>query len=293
MEFLVRFWGTRGSIPTPGHATKRFGGNTSCVELLIDGVLMICDGGSGLRELGLRLTEQKGAPVEAHMFFSHMHWDHIQGFPFFIPAYSEKSRLHVYEVAKDRKHIKEMLHGQMSSDYFPVRFSDLGAQILSGNLEQGTTRIDGVTVKSFEQHHPGRSYAYSFEKGGKKFVYATDNELDLTLLNREASLADPAIPRIIPSAFIDFIANADLLVADGQYTDDEYPAKAGWGHARANTVVDAAALANVKQCAIYHHDPMHSDSVVDAIITRAQRRAQALGSAVTVFGAREGMTLKL
>ena len=293
MEFLVRFWGTRGSIPTPGHATKRFGGNTSCVELLIDGVLMICDGGSGLRELGLRLTEQKGAPVEAHMFFSHMHWDHIQGFPFFIPAYSEKSRLHVYEVAKDRKSIKEMLHGQMSSDYFPVRFSDLGAQILSGNLEHGTTRIDGVTVRSFEQHHPGRSYAYSFEKGGKKFVYATDNELDLTLLNRDASLADPALPRIIPRAFIDFIHNADLLVADGQYTDDEYPAKSGWGHARANTVVDAAVAANVKQCAIYHHDPMHSDSVVDAIITRAQRRAQALGSAVTVFGAREGMTLKL
>jgi phosphoribosyl 1,2-cyclic phosphodiesterase len=293
MEFLVRFWGTRGSIPTPGHATKRFGGNTSCVELLIDGVLMICDGGSGLRELGLRLTEHKGAPVEAHMFFSHMHWDHIQGFPFFIPAYSEKSRLHVYEVAKDRKHIKEMLHGQMSSDYFPVRFSDLGAQILSGNLEHGTTRIDGVTVRSFEQNHPGRSYAYSFEKNGKKFVYATDNELDLTLLNREASLADPAIPRLVPSAFIDFIANADLLVADGQYTDEEYPTKSGWGHARANTVVDAAALANVKQCAIYHHDPMHSDSVVDAIITRAQKRAQALGSAVTVFGAREGMTLKL
>lgn len=293
MEFLVRFWGTRGSIPTPGHATKRFGGNTSCVELMIDGVLFICDGGSGLRELGLRLTQQKGAPVEAHMFFSHMHWDHIQGFPFFIPAYSEHSRLHVYEVAKGRQHIKEMLHGQMSSDYFPVRFSDLGAQIVSGNLEQGATRIDGVCVKSFEQHHPGRSYAYSFEKGGKKFVYATDNELDLTLENREASLLDPAIPRKVPDAFIEFISNADLLVADGQYTDEEYPQKSGWGHARANTVVDAAALANVKQCAIYHHDPMHSDSVVDSIITRAQKRAQASGASVTVFGAREGMTLKL
>lgn len=293
MEFLVRFWGTRGSIPTPGHATKRFGGNTSCVELLIDGVLMICDGGSGLRELGLRLTEQKGAPVEAHMFFSHMHWDHIQGFPFFVPAYSDKTRLHVYEVAKDRQHIKEMLHGQMSSDYFPVRFSDLGAQILSGNLTHGTAHIDGVTVKSFEQHHPGRSYAYAFEKGGKKFVYATDNEIDLTLANREASLLDPAIPRQVPEAFIEFISNADLLVADGQYTDEEYPQKSGWGHARANTVVDAAVAANVKQCAIYHHDPMHSDSLVDSIISQAQKRAKARGSTTTVFGAREGMTLKL
>lgn len=293
MEFLVRFWGTRGSIPTPGNATKRFGGNTSCVELSIDGVLIICDGGSGLRELGLGLSAQKGAPVEAHMFFSHMHWDHIQGFPFFIPAYSEKSRLHVYEVARGRQHIKEMLHGQMSSDYFPVRFSDLGAQILSGNLELGTTTFDGVTVRSFEQHHPGRSYAYSFEKGGKKFVYATDNELDLTLKNRDASFANLQLPRQLPDGFLDFIRDADLLVADGQYTDEEYPAKSGWGHARANTVVDAAIAAGVKQCAIYHHDPMHSDSVVDAIILGAQQRALARGSQLTVFGAREGMTLKL
>ncbi len=293
MEFLVRFWGTRGSIPTPGHATKRFGGNTSCVALTIDGVLIICDGGSGLRELGLHLTEQQKGPIEAHMFFSHMHWDHIQGFPFFVPAYSKDSKLYVYEVSKGEQRIKEMLHGQMSSDYFPVQFSDLGAQILSGNLESGSTSIDGVTIKSFEQHHPGRSYAYSFEKGGKKFVYATDNELDLTLLNREESLSNRATLRRVPAAFIDFIRDADLLVADGQYTDDEYPAKIGWGHARANTVVDAAIAANVKQCAIYHHDPMHSDSGVDSIVIAAQRRAELAGSPVTVFGAREGMTLKL
>ena len=293
MEFLVRFWGTRGSIPTPGQGTKRFGGNTSCVELLIDDVLIICDGGSGLRELGLSLDSQKGAPVEAHMFFSHMHWDHIQGFPFFVPAYSQKSKLYVYEVAKGQRRIKEMLHGQMSSDYFPVQFSDLGAQILSGNLEPGATGIDGVTVRTFEQTHPGRSYAYSFEKGGKKFVYATDNELDLTLANREASLEAFHLPRQLPDAFVDFIRDADLLVADGQYTDEEYPAKVGWGHARANTVVDAAIAANVKQCAIYHHDPMHSDSAVDDIIRIGQQRVHARGASVTVFGAREGLALKL
>jgi phosphoribosyl 1,2-cyclic phosphodiesterase len=293
MEFLVRFWGTRGSIPTPGHATKRFGGNTSCVALTIDGVLMICDGGSGLRELGLSLVERNSAPVEAHMFFSHMHWDHIQGFPFFVPAYSSKNRLRVYEVAQGRRSIKEMLHGQMSSDYFPVQFSDLGAKIDSVALDAGSTRIEGVTVRCFEQHHPGISYAYSFEKGGKKFVYATDNELDLTLVNQQASLSDLSVPRKLPDAFIEFISDADLLIADGQYTDEEYPAKIGWGHARANTVVDAAVAANVKQCAIYHHDPMHSDSAVDSIILLGQQRAQHSGSKVTIFGAREGLALKL
>ncbi len=293
MDFLVRFWGTRGSIPTPGQATKRFGGNTSCVELSVDGVLMICDGGSGLRELGLSLSEQRGAPVEAHMFFSHMHWDHIQGFPFFVPAYSEQTKLHVYEVNKGQTRIKKMLHGQMSSDYFPVRFSDLGAQILSSNLEGGGTSVDGVTIRSFEQHHPGRSYAYSFEKGGRKFVYATDNEVDLTLKNRQESLEDNEIPREAPEGFLDFIRDADLLVADGQYTDEEYPAKLGWGHARANTLVDAAIAAGVKQLAIYHHDPMHSDLKVDSIIQAAQTRAEARGAAVTVFGAREGLALKL
>jgi ribonuclease BN (tRNA processing enzyme) len=261
MDFLVRFWGTRGSIPTPGHTTKRYGGNTSCV------------------------AQQSGAPIEAHMFFSHMHWDHIQGFPFFVPAYSEKNQLHVYDVGETNDRIKRLLHGQMESDYFPVKFDELGARIHSRRLLGQGTGVDGVEIGFFEQHHPGTSYAYSFQKGGRKVVYATDNEIDLTLANREQSLASPGAVRQIPAAFVEFVRGADLLIADGQYTEDEYPHKVGWGHARANTVVDLAIQGEVKQCA--------TDLVVDRLVAEANQRAADQRSEVTVFGAREGLSIKL
>lgn len=290
MACFVRFWGTRGSIPTPGHKTRKYGGNTSCVELRIDGSLFICDGGTGLRELGVELGSE---PIAAHMFFSHTHWDHIQGFPFFTPAYAKNNTLYVYDVDRHDPRIRRLLLGQMQSDYFPVSFGDLGARIESADLQGGRKAIDGTQVSCFEQTHPGRSFAYSFEKHGLKLVYATDNELDLKLRNADDVARDPTLLRQVDPEFVRFVAGADLLVADGQYTDAEYAGKVGWGHARAFTVVDLAVAAGVKQCAIFHHDPMHSDEAMDALIARCQARARAHGSPLVVFGAREGLALKL
>jgi phosphoribosyl 1,2-cyclic phosphodiesterase len=290
---FVRFWGTRGSIPTPGHGTRRYGGNTSCVEIRFDDTLFICDGGTGLRELGLALLARKSEGVEAHMFFSHMHWDHIQGFPFFVPAYAPKNHLHVYEVEQSDTRVQRLLHGQMRSEYFPVTFADLGATISAGFFEQRALTIDGVTVRCLEQNHPGKSYAYSFEKNGTKVVYATDSELDLTLRNREESLRDTAALRELPAELVKFVDGADLLIADAQYTDAEYPAKVGWGHARANTVVDLAVQADVRQCALFHHDPMQVDEAVDAKVSVGRERAARATRAPVLFGAREGLELKL
>jgi phosphoribosyl 1,2-cyclic phosphodiesterase len=292
MNTFVRFWGTRGSIPTPGHKTRKYGGNTSCVEVRMDDTLFICDGGTGLRELGLELAAGSDAVV-AHLFFSHTHWDHIQGFPFFVPAYSAGNTLYVYDVDGHDDRVRRTLLGQMQSDYFPVSFSDLGARIESAHLQGGAKTIDGVKVTFFEQEHPGRSFAYRFEKDGLSVVYATDSELDLTLQNRDESFHDPQLLRRVPDELVRFAMGADLLIADGQYTDEEYPAKAGWGHARAHTVVDFAVQARVKQCAIFHHDPMQSDEAVDAKVASCQARARALGSSVSIFGAREGVELKL
>ncbi len=292
MAAFVRFWGTRGSIPTPGHATRRFGGNTSCVELRIDETLLICDGGTGLRELGLDLLQREQGGIAAHMFFSHMHWDHIQGFPFFVPAYSSANRLHVYEVAPTENRVQRLLHGQMRSDYFPVTFTDLGASIQAGYFQDSLLHIDGVRVRCLEQVHPGKSHAYSFEKDGVKIVYATDSELDLSLSNRALAERDPDVLRELPLEIVRFVEGADLLIADAQYTDLEYPSKTGWGHARANTVVDLAVQAGVKQCALFHHDPMQTDAAVDAKVALAAARAARLGGSVRVFGAREGLELK-
>jgi phosphoribosyl 1,2-cyclic phosphodiesterase len=293
MAIFVRFWGTRGSIPTPGHKTRTYGGNTSCVELRIDDSLFICDGGTGLRELGVDLHARQQTGLEVHMFFSHTHWDHIQGFPFFLPAYVKQNSLIVYDVDENNDRVHRLLQGQMQSDYFPVNFSELGAKIRSAYLEPNETTIDGVRITTFEQAHPGKSYAYCFQKNGTKIVYATDNELDSTLLNRDESLRERRLLRAVPEAFLRFVADADLLIADGQYTDEEYPSKIGWGHARAKTAVDLAVQANVKQCAIFHHDPMHSDEAVEHIIQDCRERAAGLGSSVQIFGAREGLELKL
>jgi phosphoribosyl 1,2-cyclic phosphodiesterase len=293
MAVFVKFWGTRGSIPTPGHKTKRYGGNTSCVEIRVDDQLFICDGGTGLRELGLELGARGEDAVEAHMFFSHMHWDHIQGFPFFVPAYSSKNELNVYEVAPGDDRVQRLLHGQMRSDYFPVKFSDLGATIASRSFEGGVTDVGPVRVRCTEQTHPGQSFAYAFEIGGLKVVYATDNELDLNIQNRDAADRDPALLRRLPDEFVRFVADADLLISDGQYTEEEYPKKVGWGHARANTVVDLALQAGVKRCAIFHHDPLHADDFMERKIKIARERVEAAGKDLEIFGAREGLELKL
>jgi phosphoribosyl 1,2-cyclic phosphodiesterase len=216
-----------------------------------------------------------------------MHWDHIQGFPFFVPAYAEKNKLNVYEVTPGETRVQRLLHSQM------VSFSDLGATICAGHFTDGEIMVAGVRVRCLEQPHPGRSFAFSFEAGGKKLVYATDSELDVTIENADEARRDPRVLRRMPAEIVRFVAGADLLIADGQYTDAEYGSRVGWGHASASSVVDLAAQAGVKQCAVFHHDPMHSDEVVDAKIQGCRERALAHGSELVIFGAREGVELKL
>jgi len=288
---FVRFWGTRGSIPTPGHRTRVYGGNTSCVEVRVDDTLFVCDGGTGMRELGDSLLRRSNGPLQAHLLFSHTHWDHIQGFPFFLPAYKPSTTLHIYDVERDDDRIHRLLLGQMRSEYFPVTFSDLGSKIVSSDLHGGNKVIEGVTVSAFEQRHPGRSFAFSLAKAGRKIVYATDSELDLMVVNADEAERDPRAQRRLPEEAIRFMRDADLLVADGQYNDDDY--RKGWGHARANTVVDMAMQAGAKQLAIFHHDPTQSDADVERKVQVARDRARAAGSNLVIFAAREGLELKV
>ncbi len=293
MALFVKFWGTRGSIPTPGAGTAKYGGNTSCVEIRADDTLLVCDGGTGLRELGLDLVRRHGeAPITAHLFFSHAHWDHIQGFPFFLPAFQPPNTLYVYGSTPENRSMHSLLSGQMSSDYFPVRFSDLGARVLLGELSNDL-EVGGVRITFIRQWHPGSSLGFAFEYQGRKIVYATDNELDLALQNREEVEADLARPRLAPAEYVEFCRDADLLICDGQYLDDEYAQKRHFGHPRVGTVVDLAVQARAKQLAITHHEPMHTDREVDAKIALCQQRALRYPHAPMVFGAREGFELKI
>ncbi len=287
--FRVTFWGTRGSIPTPGPATRIYGGNTSCVEIRTSEMLFILDAGTGVRELGLRLEAEDIAPFEGHFIMSHAHWDHIQGFPFFQEIYNPSNRFIVYEVEGSELRHHRLLSGQMQSDYFPVAFSELGAQIAPVILDPRESVINTVVVRAFPLPHPGGCYAYSFEKDGCRVVYSTDCELDLDLPDLEKTILEPHLLREVSEDYLEFIADSDLLIVDSQYTDEEYPDRRGWGHTRATTAVDAAIRARVRQVALFHHDPMHSDEVVKRKVTTCRDRAAGFGSDLFVFGAREGL----
>lgn len=291
-DLFVRFWGVRGSIPTPGARTRRYGGNTSCVEVRADDELLVFDAGTGLRELGVHLLRKAQPKRTVHLFLSHPHWDHIQGFPFFGPAYVDSTTIYVYGPKGDEKNY-QLLSGQMANAYFPVRFSDLGAKIVSRSFAGTSVKAGAATVSAFGQQHPGGSMGYRVDFDGRSVVFATDSELDQLLLEPKKVNANPDAVRRLPAELIEAVRGADLLIADAQYTDEEYPHKVGWGHPRASTVVDLAGQAGVRQLALTHHDPMHSDREIDLIVMECQERAEALGFELEVFGAREGVTLKL
>lgn len=293
---LIKFWGTRGSIPTPGRQTEKYGGNTSCVEVRVAGHLLIFDCGSGLRDLGQSMFEEYGrSGIEAHILLSHTHWDHIQGFPFFTPAFSAGNTFYVYGSAAKRLGVSELMSGQMQPEYFPARIDDMGANLhFRGFLDR--VALGPLDVQIGELYHPGGCHGFALHAEGKKVVYATDNELNLGMEHvdpkrPERGYKDPALtlkPHILP-----FYEGADLLIADCQYTDEEYPLKVNWGHSSLSAVMEVAIRSQVKRLAIFHHDPLHSDRAVDELVLRAHRYLEARGSTIDCFGAREGMVLKV
>lgn len=285
MGMDVTFWGVRGSIPTPGDATRRFGGNTSCVEIRTESALMVCDAGSGIRPLGLDLAVRGRGPWEVHLFLTHAHWDHIQGFPFFHPAYSPENSIHVYGTGADDDRNYQLLSGQMQGGYFPVSFLSLRASIRPAYMPGGRVTIGNVEVEAFPLNHPGGCFGYVFQSGGRKVVYATDHVVSWD--------GSPGEPRPVPKACLDVARNADLLIADAQFTDGEYLAHPDWGHSSALTVTDWALQAGVGQLALFHHDPSHSDADMDRMVAECRERVRRLKGNLAVFAAAEGNSVVL
>jgi phosphoribosyl 1,2-cyclic phosphodiesterase len=292
MSMFVKFWGARGSIPTPASWTRVYGGNTSCVEIRADDTIIICDAGSGIRELGKDILGRTPRPNELHLLITHTHWDHIQGFPFFTPADQKDMKITVHGGAEDDNKSFRVLAGQMSSEYFPVSFQDLGANIVFESLDDGHKDINGVRVRGIELNHPGGCIGYAVEKAGCKIVYATDNEL---LLQPEELFPDQlheGVLRQIPEPLVKAAHHADLLIADAQYDDLQYSSRKGWGHSSCLSVVDLAIRAEVKNLALFHHDPESTDHELDVKVELCQRRAARRGANLTIFAAREGVELK-
>ena len=293
MSMFVKLWGTRGSIPTPGHGTQKYGGNTSCVEIHRGDAVLVCDAGTGIRELGVDLARRGDRELAMHLFFSHTHWDHIQGFPFFGPAYDPSKTLHIWDLDHAGGRVHDLLSGQMQEAYFPVTFAQLGARIVPEGLGAQPQEVEGIVVRHLAQPHPGGCAAFSFEADGRKVVYLTDTELDTLLRDPEDSFRNPGSHREMPRELVDFVRGADLLIGDGQYTDEAYASHRGWGHPRAFTTVDLAIEAEVAQLAVFHHDPMETDALLERKLDACAARAKAAGSPIVVFGAREGLEFKL
>ncbi len=258
-EFAVQFWGVRGSIPTPGQATVRYGGNTSCVEVRAGGKRLIFDGGTGLRILGQQLLQE--LPVEAHLFFSHSHWDHIQGFPFFVPAFVKGNCFHIYgAIAPNGASMKQRLSDQMLHPNFPVPIQVMQADLKFYDLFPGDKiELDDVTVETGPLNHPNTALGYRVTWQGKSVVYATDTE---------------HYPDRLDENLFRLCENADVLIYDSCYTDEEYhnpkSSKLGWGHSTWQEAIKLARAAGVKTPVIFHHDPSHNDDFLDTMAAQVQ-----------------------
>jgi phosphoribosyl 1,2-cyclic phosphodiesterase/ActR/RegA family two-component response regulator len=295
-RLTVTFWGTRGSIAAPGPATTLYGGNTSCVELRSGQDVLVFDAGTGIRELGLALANEfRSRPLTVHLFISHTHWDHIQGLPFFVPAYSPGTTLHIYGSAGQGRSLEGLLRGQMQTDYFPVALGDLVSSLQIHEYQGEPFRVGDATVSATYLNHPGMTLAYRIERAGRAVVYATDHEPYRSTLEVGSRQADAGkeFGRALDDAFAAFVKGADLYIGEAQYTDEEYPAKVGWGHSSLSATVEVALQGGVKALAIFHHDPMHSDEVVTAMELLAKEIIAERGVSLWCFAAREGQTVEI
>lgn len=289
----VRFWGTRGSIATPGPTTLKYGGNTSCVEMRVNGHILVFDAGTGIRLLGTHLLEEfANRPFTLHLFISHTHWDHIQGFPFFLPAYDKRNKISVYGPPGHNKSFQKILQIQMEAEYFPVSLGDMSRDINIIELNN-PLNLDGVTVQPFFLNHPGMTFAYRVSDGQRSVVYATDNEPYRYTLHHKTKTKQEDLGQFLDEKLIEFLQGADLYIGEAQYTLDEYKQKLGWGHSPVESVAEWAVRANVQRLAIFHHDPQHDDAAVDRMIAHAQHLIRNMGGTVECFGAQEGMEIVL
>lgn len=276
MTFKIKFWGVRGSIPCPGPTTVRYGGNTTCVEMAIGQERLIFDAGTGIKMLGDSLSS-KGA-VSAHIFFTHSHWDHIQGFPFFAPAFRPGNFFRVYGVpTPDGMTIEQRLHEQMLHPNFPVPLQTMQGIVAFYDLEVGEDIVIGdIRLQTRPLNHPGEAMGYRITWQGITVAFITDTE---------------HFPDRLDGNVLALAQDADVLIIDATYTDEEYydpqVSKVGWGHSTWQEAVKVAQAAGARQLILFHHDPGHDDSILDAILDQVKQQFPATAIA------KEGMEISL
>ncbi|MEN6351561.1 MAG: MBL fold metallo-hydrolase [Syntrophomonas sp.] len=271
-NFHVTFWGVRGSLPIPGPTTVKYGGNTSCVQVEIGRRLFILDAGTGIYHLGQHLVRTRER-ISGDIFISHTHWDHIQGFPFFAPAFIRQNHFTVYGQSKVNAHFADLMKGQMTYQHFPVSLTEMGSSIDFHELHSGADLDlgDDIRLRTIHTNHPNGSLAYRLDHEGRSCCYVTDTE--------HYSFVDQKLCK--------FIENANLVIYDSNYTDEEYPQFLGYGHSTWQEAVKLVHCAGAKKLVLFHHDKSRTDDELEIIENKARE------SFPNCLAAREGLVIPL
>jgi len=278
---IIRFWGSRGSIPVSGKEYIKYGGDTTCVELRTkNDDIIILDAGSGIRRLGIQLLKEQR--FHYYQIFTHSHWDHILGFPFFKPIYFKKTLIEFYSCPSTQVSIRKMLRKTMSFPHFPVRFEDIVASFRYHQINGGKLKLAGLDVTTIPLSHPNRGFGYKFVENGKSFVFLTDNEL--TYCHRGGLKFED---------YVRFCKGVDLLVHDAEYTDLEYQYTRTWGHSVYTDALKLALQAGVKQFGLFHHNQERTCDAVDGMVRRCRKIIRDQKSALKCFAVATGTTVKL
>lgn len=279
---VIHFWGVRGTLSVPGKKTVLYGGNTNCVTLCFaQKHFLIFDAGTGIKELSNYLLKENKLPMNAKMFITHPHYDHINGIPFFVPLYLKGNEFDIYGTNHGDITIKKLLSDQMDNIYFPVTMNEFAAKLSFHNVNaEENFFIDDLNIRTILLNHPGRCIGYSVRYENKLFCYITDNELFLK--------SSPHYNQFEVDKLIEFIKDADILIMDTTYTDEEYEKKVGWGHTSVTRAVEVASAAHVKLLCLYHHDPDQFDKDINQKLQFAKQLLKKLGSKTRCIAPREG-----
>ena len=277
----VDFWGVRGSVPSPGPTTNRYGGNTSCVSITADDKILILDAGTGIRNLGSAIISKPD--LEIFVIVTHSHWDHIQGFPFFTPIYQPNRPVHMFPTLHKKNVVLASLIDQMDGAHFPITPDQVPSNfnfVTENPLE--FLGSNGFHLEMVPMNHPGKAFGYKITIDDKIICYFTDNEID-----------PPYEKSIELNELTNQCRNADILIHDAQYTEDDMPLKHGWGHSLISQVTELGKSAEVKNLVYYHHDPERTDDLLDKELEKAAKTLKENGSSVQPYFAYEGLKLTL
>jgi phosphoribosyl 1,2-cyclic phosphodiesterase len=294
----LKFWGTRGSISVPGPGTLRYGGNTTCVEVRADGEIIVLDAGSGVRPLGLALEKEfRAQPIKLSLLVTHAHWDHIQGLPFFAPAYEKKNEIHVRGYDGVDTSFGRIMAEPMKAPFFPIAMRELSATIDIKKLTEMEFSVGKVQVRARFVNHPGVCAGYRLSTSAGSIAFVPDHEPYRFLHSARANDMSPQQTEKIAKkerlSLVEFLRSSDILILDAQYTDAEYESHIGWGHGSVSSAISLALDTEVRKLLLFHHDPGHDDTMVDAMVDDARRLIRESGKQLEVDGAREGEEILL